>query len=122
MSLEPSTLRSGRRTLMSLLGNRASPPDLCFLLAEVLGQLRLDLVASELRHLLCTLDRADAIGPGAGEDDVHLFETSALRLREEEVDGGNQGGVEHGEDDVGAPGQIGEGRGSDHDDDELTPF
>jgi len=67
-SLLYSPLSSSRRR-----DRRAPPPDLSLFLAKVLGKLCLDLRAGELRHGLRTLDRADAVGPGAGEDDVHLL-------------------------------------------------
>lgn len=102
-----------------LLGGGVSPPNLRLFFAEVLGELSLDLVASKLRHLFGALDRADAVSPGAGEDDVHLLKAPAFGLGEEEVDSGDQSGVQDSEDDVGSPGQVGERRRSDHDDDKL---
>lgn len=120
MRLKASTLRGGRSALVSLLlSNRASPPDIGLLFAKVLGKLSLDLGTNELGHVLSTSDGADAVGPRAGEDDVHLLETSALGLGEEEVDGGDQRCVENSKDNVGSPGEVGEcGRGN-HDNSEL---
>jgi hypothetical protein len=52
---------------------RAPSPDLSLFFAKVFGELSLNLSSGELWHGLRTLDRADAISPGTGEDDVHLF-------------------------------------------------
>jgi hypothetical protein len=109
-----SSLVSSRRR-----DRRAPPPDLSLFLAKVLGKLRLDLGASELGHGLRTLDRADAVGPGAGEDDVHFFETATLGFWEEEVDGRDQCSVQYREDDVSPPCKVCERWRCDHDDYEL---
>jgi len=68
-----------------LLSDRTPPSDLSLFFAKVLRKLSLDFGTGELGHGLCTFHGADAIGPCACKDDVHLFQTSSLRLWEEEV-------------------------------------
>jgi hypothetical protein len=55
------------------LGYRASPPDLGLLFAKVLRELGLNFGTCEFGHGLRALDRAGAISPSTGEDDIHLF-------------------------------------------------
>lgn len=99
-----SFIRSLRRLMTRrLLSNGAPPPDLSLLFAKVLRKLSLDFSTGQLGHSLCTLDRADTVRPRTGEDNVHLFQTSALWFWEEEVDSGDQGGVQDCEDDVCPP-------------------
>lgn len=70
-----------------LLSDRTPSPHLRLLFAKVLRELGLNFSTGEFGHGLRALDRADAVSPGTGEDDVHFFQTSALGLWEEEVDG-----------------------------------
>jgi len=86
-----------------LLSNRTPPPDLSLLFAEVFRKLSLNFSTSELGHSLCALDWADTICPSTGEDDIHLLQTSALWFGEQEVDSGDQGGVQDCKDDVCPP-------------------
>ena len=121
-----------------LLSDRTPPSNLSLLFAKVFRKLSLDFSTGEFGHSLCTLDGADTICPCTGEDDVHLFQTSALRLGEQEVDGGDQGSVQNCKDDICPPCraklvidlnveismsltlQVGEGWRRNHDDDEVT--
>jgi hypothetical protein len=82
---------------------RNSPPDSSLFFAKVLRKFSLDLSASKLGHSLCTLHRANAVGPCTCEDDVHLFQTSALGLWEQEVHCRNKSGVQDCKDDVCPP-------------------
>ena len=99
-----SFIRSLRRLMTRrLLSDRTPPPDLSLLFAKVLRKLSLDFSTGELGHGLCTFYRTDAVRPSTGEDDVHFFQTPALWFWEEEVDGGDQGGVQDRKDDVCPP-------------------
>ena len=121
-----------------LLSDGTPPPDLSLLFAKVFRKLSLNFSTGELGHSLCTLYRADPVRPSTGEDNVHLFQASALRFGEQKVDRGNQGGVQDRKDDVCPPCRaksviglqvkmlipltlkVGKGRRRDHDDDEVT--
>lgn len=121
-----------------LLSDRTPPSHLSLLFAEVFRKLSLNFSTGKFGHGLCTLDGADTICPCTGEDNIHLFQTSALWLGEKEVDGGDQGSVQNCKDDVCPPCsvksvidliveisipltlQVGEGWRRDHDDDEVT--
>lgn len=92
-----------RLTASWLLSDGAPPPDLRLFFAEVLRKLSLDFSTIKLGHGLCSFHRADAVGPCTCEDDVHLFQTSTLRLWEQEVDCRNKGSVENRKDDVCPP-------------------
>jgi hypothetical protein len=53
------------------------------------------------------------------EQRIDLLEAEASRLREEDVEKGNEAGVRDGEDDVEFGSDTGDGGGSDHNDDEV---
>lgn len=90
-------------------------------LIKVLINLRLQLPALKLGHILGPLDRVDFIRVRRGEDDVDLLEAAALGLGEEEPDAGEEeDAVEDGEDDVRLVAEVGEGRRRDHDDEEVA--
>jgi hypothetical protein len=121
-----------------LLSDGAPPPDLSLLFAKVFRKLSLNFSTGELGHSLRTFHRADTIGPSTGEDNVHLFQTSALWFGEQEVDGRDQSGVQDRKDDICPPCRarlvvglqveklipltlkVGKGRWRDHDDDEVA--
>lgn len=75
---------------------------------------------------------AALLGSGAGaaglgetealvaEDLVHVLQTAAGRLGVPEPGDGDEGGVEHGPDDVQPVLQVGDGVGGDEDDDEVA--
>ena len=89
-----------------LLSDRTPPSHLSLLFAEVFCKLSLDLSTGKFGHGLCTLDGADTICPCTGEDNIHLFQTSALWLGEQEIDGGNQSSIQNCKDDVCPPCRV----------------
>lgn len=65
--------------------------------------LALDLLVREEGQVLGGLDIRDVLGGTLGEDDVDLFERTVGSLWIEEVDHGQEGGVDHSEEEVSSP-------------------
>lgn len=89
-----------------LLSDRTPPSHLSLLFAEIFRKLSLNFSTGKFGHGLCTLDGADTICPCTGEDNIHLFQTSALWLGEQEIDGGNQSSIQNCKDDVCPPCRV----------------
>lgn len=76
----------------------------------------------QVRQLFGRLDIAHLLGVALGEDDVDLLQTATCRLRVEEVDDGEEHGVEDGEEQICAPAtcaRVVYEHGCDHDDEEI---
>lgn len=86
------------------------------LLETILQSLLLDLLVGELGQLPGGADIADVLAVALGEDEVDLLQTAARSLGVKEVHGGNEDGVHHSKEQVGAPVDVLDHDGCDHDD------
>lgn len=73
----------------------------------------------QIRHVLRSLHIADILQISLGEDKIDLLERATLRLGVEEIDDGDEARVDDGEEEVGAPADVGDHDGRDHDDQEV---
>lgn len=87
---------------------------------SVLEGLLLDLLGGEQGQLLGGAHVGLLLDEALGEDDVDLLEGSARGLGIEPVDDGQEAGVDGGEEQVGAPTDVGDHDGRYHDDEDWA--
>lgn len=78
-----------------------------------------DLSLVHLGELLSGLHVAHLLSVTLGENEIDLLEGTASSLGVEEVDDGDEGCVECGEEEVGSPANVGDQDGCNHDNEEV---
>lgn len=85
----------------------------------VLDSLALDLLLVQEGELLGSLDVRHLLDVTLGKDDINLFQRPSSRLGVEEVDDGQEAGVDRGEEQVGSPADVADHDGRHHNNEEV---